>query len=148
MAHLLGRPSEMCGNKPPLDVSAGFPGGSDSKEAACSSGDPGSIRGSGRSPAEGNGNPLLYSCPENSVEPGGLQFMKQQRIRHDSATDTRNEQLWALWLPLDAGEKLRALPPPLRSETKVNPTLTSSLLCLSVFPDLSYFKRNVEENHQ
>ena len=63
MAHLLGRPSEMCGNKPPLNVSAGFPGGSDSKEAACSSGDPGSIRGSGRSPGEGNGNPLLYSCP-------------------------------------------------------------------------------------
>ena len=36
----------------------GFPGGSDGKESACSAGDPGSIPGSGRSPGEGNGNPL------------------------------------------------------------------------------------------
>ena len=36
----------------------GFPSGSDSKESACSVGDPGSISGSGRSPGEGNGNPL------------------------------------------------------------------------------------------
>ena len=48
-----------------------FPGGansSDSKESACSAGDPGSIPGSGRSPGEGNGNPLQYSCLENSME--------------------------------------------------------------------------------
>ena len=38
------------------------PAGSDSKEPACSAGDPGSIPGSGRSPGEGNGNPLQYSC--------------------------------------------------------------------------------------
>ena len=37
-------------------------GGSDGKESACSTGDPGSIPGSGRSPGEGNGNPLQYSC--------------------------------------------------------------------------------------
>ena len=35
-----------------------FPGGSDSKEPAYNAGDPGSIPGSGRSPGEGNGNPL------------------------------------------------------------------------------------------
>ena len=35
----------------------GFPGGSDGKESACNTGDPGSIPGSGRSPEEGNGNP-------------------------------------------------------------------------------------------
>ena len=35
-----------------------FPGGSDGKESACSAGDPGSIPGLGRSPGEGNGNPL------------------------------------------------------------------------------------------
>ena len=43
-----------------------FLGGSDSKESACNAGDPGSIPGSGRSPGEGNGNPLQYSCLEKS----------------------------------------------------------------------------------
>ena len=43
----------------------GFPGGSDSKESACNEGDQSSITGSGRSPGEGNGNPLQYSCLEN-----------------------------------------------------------------------------------
>ena len=45
----------------------GFPGGSDGKESACIVGDPGSIPESGRSPGEGNGNPLQYSCLENSM---------------------------------------------------------------------------------
>ena len=45
-----------------------FPGGSDGKESACSAGDPGSIPMSGRSPGEGNGNPLQYSCLENSMD--------------------------------------------------------------------------------
>ena len=48
----------------------GFPGGSDGKAPACSMGDPGSIPGSGRSPGEGNGNPLQYSCLENSMDGG------------------------------------------------------------------------------
>ena len=43
----------------------GFPGGSDSKESACSAGDLGSIPGLGRSPGEEHGNPLQYSCLEN-----------------------------------------------------------------------------------
>jgi len=43
-----------------------FPGGSQSKAAAYKAGDPGSIPGSGRSPGEGNGNPLQYSCPPPS----------------------------------------------------------------------------------
>ena len=46
----------------------GFPGGSDGKVSACNAGDPGSIPGSGRSPGEGNGNPLQYSCLENSMD--------------------------------------------------------------------------------
>ena len=53
-----------------LTASLGFPGGSDSKDSACSAGDPGSIPGSGRSPGEGNGYPLLYSCLENSKDRG------------------------------------------------------------------------------
>ena len=44
----------------------GFLGGLKSKESACSAGDPGSIPGSGRSPGGGHGNPLQYSCVENS----------------------------------------------------------------------------------
>ena len=48
----------------------GFPGGSDAKESAGNAGDPGSILGWGRSPGEGNGNPLQYSCLENSVDRG------------------------------------------------------------------------------
>ena len=42
------------------------PGGTDGKESACNARDPGSIPGSGRSPGKGNGNPLQYSCLENS----------------------------------------------------------------------------------
>ena len=47
-----------------------FPGGSDGKASACSAGDPGSIPGSGRSPGEGNGNPLQHSCLENPMDGG------------------------------------------------------------------------------
>ena len=45
----------------------GFPCSSVSKESACSAGDRGSIPGSGRSPGEGNGNALQYSCLENPM---------------------------------------------------------------------------------
>ena len=47
-----------------------FPGGSDGKESACKAGDPGSIPGWGRSPGEGNGNPLQYSSLENPMDRG------------------------------------------------------------------------------
>ena len=45
-------------------------GGSDGKASACNAEDPGSIPGLGRSPGEGNGNPLQYSCLENSMDGG------------------------------------------------------------------------------
>ena len=48
----------------------GFPGGSEDKASACNAGDLGSIPGSGRSPGEGNGNPLQYSCLENPTDRG------------------------------------------------------------------------------
>ena len=51
----------------------GFSGDAGSKESSCSAGDPDSIPGSGRSPGEGNGNPLQYSCLENSMDRGGWQ---------------------------------------------------------------------------
>ena len=49
-------------------LGGGFPGGSEGEESVCSAGDPGSIPGAGRSPGEGNGNPLQYSCLENSMD--------------------------------------------------------------------------------
>ena len=48
----------------------GFRGGSDGKVSSCNSGDQGSILGSGKSHGEGNGNPLQYSCLENSTDGG------------------------------------------------------------------------------
>ena len=45
-----------------------FPGGSGGKESAGNAGDLRSIPGSGRTPGEGNGNPLQYSCLENSMD--------------------------------------------------------------------------------
>ena len=52
------------------DTVKGFPGGSDSKASACNAGDLGSIPGLGRSPGDGNGNPLQYSYLENSMDGG------------------------------------------------------------------------------
>ena len=46
----------------------GFPGGSEVKASACNAGDVGLIPGSGRSPGEGNGNSLQYSCLENPMD--------------------------------------------------------------------------------
>ena len=48
----------------------GFPGDSDGKESVCNVGDPDLIPGSGRSPGEGHGNPLQYSCLENPTDRG------------------------------------------------------------------------------
>ena len=48
----------------------GFPGGSDGKKSAHNAGDLGSIHGSERSPREGNGCPLQYSCLENPIDRG------------------------------------------------------------------------------
>ena len=47
-----------------------FPGGSEGKVCACNAGDLGSIPGLGRSPGEGNGNPLQYSYQENPTDGG------------------------------------------------------------------------------
>ena len=62
-----------------------FPGGSDGKESACNAGDTDLIPGLGKSPGEGNGNPLQYACLENSVDRGpcGLQSMESQRVGQD-----------------------------------------------------------------
>ena len=65
-----------------------FPGGSDHKECACNVGDLGLISGSGRSPGEGNGNPLQYSCLENPMDGGAW-----QATVHEVAESDMTEQL-------------------------------------------------------
>ena len=55
-------------NQMPFNQS--FPIGSEGKESACNVGDVGSIPGSGRSPGEGHGDPLQYSCWENPMDGG------------------------------------------------------------------------------
>ena len=58
-------------------LNEGFPGGSDGKASVCNAGDLGSIPGLGRSPGEGNGSPLQYSCLENPMDGGGPWSHKQ-----------------------------------------------------------------------
>ena len=60
----------MCFSKTYIYAYICFPGGSEVKASASNAGDPGSIPGSGRSPGEGNGNPLQYSCLENPMDRG------------------------------------------------------------------------------
>ena len=64
----------------------GFPGGSGGKESTCNVEDLGLIPGLGRSPGEGNGNPLQYSFLENSKDNGAwkaIESMGSQRVGND-----------------------------------------------------------------
>ena len=61
----------------------GFPGGSEVKASACNAGDLGSIPGLGRSPGEGNGNPLQYSCLENPMDRGLVSYSPRGRKGSD-----------------------------------------------------------------
>ena len=63
-----------------------FPGGSDSKESACSAEDLGSVPGLGRSPGEGNGYPLQYSCLENPMD-GGAWLATVHRVAESDTTE-------------------------------------------------------------
>ena len=67
----LSQKTEISGT--PRKFSGGFPGGLDGTASVCSAGDLGSIPGLGRSPGEGNGNPLQYSCLENPMDGGAQQ---------------------------------------------------------------------------
>ena len=76
-----------------LKKKQGFPHSSVGKESACNAGDQSSILGSGRSPGEGNGNPLQYSCLENSMDRGAWQATVHwvARVGHNLATKERNK---------------------------------------------------------
>ena len=80
----------------------GFPGGSDGKESACNAGDLGSIPPSERSPGEGSGNPVQYSCLENSwtEEPGGLQRTEDPWWGHKESDTTERPTLSLLSLAI------------------------------------------------
>ena len=77
----------------PLAYNMGFLCGSDGKESAYSAGDLGSIPELERSPGEGNGNPLQYSCLENAMGRGGLQFLGPKE------SDTTERPSLSLHLP-------------------------------------------------
>ena len=66
----------------------GFPGGSAVKNPPANAGDAGSIPRSGRSPGEGNGNPLQYSCLENPMDRGAWQVTAHavERVGRELAT--------------------------------------------------------------
>ena len=56
--------------------------GSENKESLCNAGDPTLIPGSGRSPGEGNVNPLQYSCLENPKDRGAWQRVGQELFKY------------------------------------------------------------------
>ena len=72
--------------------------GSDGKASVYNAGDPGSIPGLGRSPGEGNGNPLQYSCLENPMDGGAWQATvhgvakNQTRLSYFTFTFLRDKQ--------------------------------------------------------
>ena len=84
-------------------------------ESACNAGDLGSVPGSGRSPGEGNGNSLQYSCLENPMathsnilawripwieEPGRLESMGSQRVGYDLVTKQQQNLLFRLMMQI------------------------------------------------
>ena len=74
----------------------GFPHSSVGKESTCNAGDPGLIPGSGRSPGEGNGNPLQYCCLENPMDRGAWHATVHvaARVGHDLATSPPPPPYW------------------------------------------------------
>ena len=56
----------------------GFPTGSADEESSCNAGDAGSIPALGRSPGEGNGNLIHYSCLKNLMDKGAWQALVQR----------------------------------------------------------------------
>ena len=88
----------------------GLPRWLSGKESTCNVRDAGSVPESGRSPGEGNRNPLQHSCLGNPMDrgaPGGLQSMGSQRAGHASVTEHAHTGLHGLQLP----ESMDALKP-------------------------------------
>ena len=99
----------------------GFPGGASGKQLAANAGDirdTGLIPGSGRSPGEGNGNPLPYACKIPwTEEPDRLQPIESQRVRHDWSNLARRHGLvTATWTRGRNFSALLSSPPHWREE--------------------------------
>ena len=76
-----------------LSMALGFPGTSGGKEFSGNAGDPGLIPGLGRSPGEGNGNPLQYSCLGNPMDRGAwYRQWGPKRAGQDLATKQQNQE--------------------------------------------------------
>ena len=94
----------------------GFPGGSEVKASACNAGDTSSIPGLGRSPGEGNGNPLQYSCLENPMDRGAwwasVHGVAKSRTRLRDFTFYSTLTLWherCLWTRIVSSNPRQAL---------------------------------------
>ena len=73
----------------------GFPDGSDGKESVCSVGNLGSVPGTGRSPGDGDSNPLQYPCLENFMDGGA--WKAPVRVGHDWVTSlSLSKQKWSV----------------------------------------------------
>ena len=85
-----------------------FPYSSIGEEFAYNAGDPGSIPGSERSPGEGNGNPLQYSCLENPTDKGAwwATVHRVSRVGHNLVT---NHHHFPLWKVVGPGTLLRIM---------------------------------------
>ena len=82
----------------PTPVFLGFPCGSAGKESTCNKGDLGSIPRLGRSPGEGNGNPLQYSCLENPMDRGAWQATVHGVTRVWYDLETKPPQPYSSWV--------------------------------------------------
>ena len=91
----------------------GFPHGSVGKSSACNAGGPGSIPGLRRSPGEGNGNPLKYSCLENPMDRGAWQatVLGITRVQHDLATKPPTTTTIYIYIYIPSLCKLFTVPP-------------------------------------
>ena len=86
-----------------ISIFLGFPGGTEVKASTCNVGDLGLIPGSGRSPGEGNGIPLQYSCLENPMDRGARQATVHrvaqswtQLKRLSTGSNSRISQAWRI----------------------------------------------------
>ena len=88
-----------------LQIHKDFPGGSDGKASAYNAEDRGSVPRSGRSPEEGNGNPLQYSCLENLMDRKAwwatVRGVSKSRTRLSDFTFTVNKTSGCNGIPIE-----------------------------------------------